>query len=238
MAEHEVMQAALEERTAEVPDVAAAKPAVSSATADTSAADAVTLLRPAAIPAAKYPGLAATSSYRQLTTVGGCHQYTISGYALARALGPGTCLRSEPFTAGAQAFQLEVFPAGLAADCCQHLSLFLTTPGGAGSSADHILYELAVVDQTGRGRHLLRSSRPLREGPSLQLAQGGGVVAGYPCFVRSATLLKHAKRYLANDSLVIRATVEVPGSSVSGAAGAAGLAVPLVRHHPACVLYM
>lgn len=68
-------------------------------------------------------------------------------YALARALGPGTCLRSEPFTAGAQAFQLEVFPAGLAADCCQHLSLFLTTPGGAGSSADHILYELAVVDQ-------------------------------------------------------------------------------------------
>lgn len=74
--------------------------------------------------------------------------------------------------------------------------------------------------QTGRGRHLLRSSRPLREGPSLQLAQGGGVVAGYPCFVRSATLLKHAKRYLANDSLVIKWVL--PGGDGAAATAQAG----------------
>jgi hypothetical protein len=66
-------------------------------------------------------------------------------YALARALGPGTCLRSDTFEAGGQAFQLEVFPAGTAADCSQHLSLFLTSPGA--DSPNHVLYELAVVDQ-------------------------------------------------------------------------------------------
>ncbi|KAF6262235.1 TRAF-like protein [Scenedesmus sp. NREL 46B-D3] len=121
-------------------------------------------------------------------------------YALARALGPGTCLRSDAFEAGGRAFQLEVFPAGLGTDCSQHLSLFLTTPGGA--SPSHVLYELAVVDQSGHGRHLLRASRLLREGPPL--AQGRGVVAGYPCFVRSALLEKHPGRYLSNDSLVIR----------------------------------
>jgi speckle-type POZ protein len=66
-------------------------------------------------------------------------------YALARGLGPGTCLRSDAFEAGGQAFQLEVFPAGHAADCSQHLSLFLTSPGA--DSPSHVLYELAVVDQ-------------------------------------------------------------------------------------------
>jgi hypothetical protein len=70
----------------------------------------------------------------------------LARYALARGLGPGTCLRSDAFEAGGQAFQLEVFPAGAAADCSVHLSLFLTSPSGA-DSPNHVLYELAVVDQ-------------------------------------------------------------------------------------------
>jgi hypothetical protein len=57
----------------------------------------------------------------------------------------------------------------------------------------------AGVLQSGRGRHLLRASKP---GPTL--AHGSGVVAGYPCFVRSALLEKHRGRYLLDDSLVIR----------------------------------
>jgi hypothetical protein len=55
-----------------------------------------------------------------------------------------------------------------------------------------------------RGRHLLRASKPLREGPVLAQGSSRGVVAGYPCFVRSALLKKHAGLYLLNDSLVIR----------------------------------
>lgn len=60
----------------------------------------------------RYPGLQATSSYRQLMTVGCCHQYTLSGYALAKSLGPGTQMCSDYFEAGGQQFRLEVYPAG------------------------------------------------------------------------------------------------------------------------------
>eukprot|EP00878_Enallax_costatus_P022719 GHUV01024122.1.p2 GENE.GHUV01024122.1~~GHUV01024122.1.p2 ORF type:complete len:196 (+),score=44.40 GHUV01024122.1:593-1180(+) len=63
-------------------------------------------------PTSRYPGLHTSSSYRQLTTVGCCHQYTISGYALARSLGPGTRMCSDLFEAGGQQFRLEVYPAG------------------------------------------------------------------------------------------------------------------------------
>jgi hypothetical protein len=69
---------------------------------------------------------------------------------------------------------------------------------------------LGLLLQTGRGRHLLRASKPLAAaGPSL--VQGRGVVAGYPCFVRSSVLEKHGRRYLANDSLVIRCVAGCQG---------------------------
>lgn len=74
-----------------------------------------------------------------------CSPAVNNRYALARALGPGTCLRSDLFEAGGQQFQLEVFPAGLSADTSHHLSVFLTSPGAI--NPNHVLYEMAVVDQ-------------------------------------------------------------------------------------------
>lgn len=56
--------------------------------------------------------------------------------------------------------------------------------------------------QSGRGRHLVRASKPVRHGPVMALQQG--VVAGYPMFVRTAVLEQHQTRYLHNDSLIIR----------------------------------
>lgn len=72
--------------------------------------NAVPLLLP--MTCCRYPGLQSTSSYRQLTTIGCCHQYTIRGYALAKGLGPGTRMCSDLFEAGGQQFRLEIYPAG------------------------------------------------------------------------------------------------------------------------------
>eukprot|EP00878_Enallax_costatus_P045660 GHUV01055105.1.p1 GENE.GHUV01055105.1~~GHUV01055105.1.p1 ORF type:complete len:203 (+),score=34.81 GHUV01055105.1:593-1201(+) len=150
-------------------------------------------------PTSRYPGLHTSSSYRQLTTVGCCHQYTISGYALARSLGPGTRMCSDLFEAGGQQFRLEVYPAGVSADAARHVSVFLTTQ--ASVNPNHIIYEIAVLDQSGRNRHLVHASKP-QQGPCMMPLSG--VVAGYPCFVRHALLDKHARRYLLNDCLVVR----------------------------------
>jgi len=66
-------------------------------------------------------------------------------YTLSKALGSGICLRSDTFTAGGQQFQLEVYPAGVSADSSHHLSIFLTTLSP--QSPQHVLYEVAIVDQ-------------------------------------------------------------------------------------------
>lgn len=48
------------------------------------------------------------------------------------------------------------------ADTNRHMSVFLTTPGSC--SPNHVLHELAILDQSGRGRHIVRASKP-RDGP-------------------------------------------------------------------------
>ncbi|KAF8056363.1 BPM3 [Scenedesmus sp. PABB004] len=163
-----------------------------------------------------WPGLQASSSFRELTTVGAAHCYTISGFALCRSLGPGTRVCSDAFDAGGQSFRLEVWPAGVAADSAGHVSVFLTACGPDGAAAAtapcHVLHEIAILDQSGRGRHLTRASKPGASpggGPRAAWPGGAGVVAGYPAFVRAALLEQHAGRYLAGDCLVVRATVEV-----------------------------
>lgn len=46
-----------------------------------------------------------SASYRQVDTIMGCHQYTISGYSLARSLGTGTRLCSDFFEVAGQLFR-------------------------------------------------------------------------------------------------------------------------------------
>lgn len=69
-------------------------------------------------PARSYPGLQASASYRQLNTVGGCHQYTVAGFSLARNLGAGTRLCSDLFDVAGQLFRLEIYPAGRTHGAC------------------------------------------------------------------------------------------------------------------------
>ena len=92
-----------------------------------------------------------------------------TSYALARSLGCGTRVCSDPFDAGGRPFRLEVYPSGVVADAATHLGVFLTTPcataGGGGSmsgagqqgrpaSSGHLLFEIAILDKVDSGRVL------------------------------------------------------------------------------------
>ncbi|GFH18389.1 uncharacterized protein HaLaN_15187, partial [Haematococcus lacustris] len=154
-----------------------------------------------------YPYYSPSASYRQLDLVAGSHQYTISGFSLARALGCGTRLCSDLFEVAGQAFRLEVYPAGCTADTRSYVSAFLTTPGSL--NPNHVLYEVAVIDQSGRDKHVVASRgaeagrcRPL-------LSQCRGIVAALPKLVKARLLEDKARRYLPDDMLVLRATVQV-----------------------------
>ncbi len=57
------------------------------------------------LPARRYWSVNPSASYRQVDTVMGCHQYTISGYNLARSLGTGTRLCSDFFEVAGQMFR-------------------------------------------------------------------------------------------------------------------------------------
>ncbi|KAL6760822.1 TRAF-like protein [Haematococcus lacustris] len=155
----------------------------------------------------RYPYYCPSASYRQLDLVAGSHQYTISGFSLARALGCGTRLCSDLFEVAGQAFRLEVYPAGCTADTRSYVSAFLTTPGSL--NPNHVLYEVAVIDQSGRDKHVVASRgaeagrcRPL-------LSQCRGIVAALPKLVKARLLEDKARRYLPDDMLVLRATVQV-----------------------------
>ncbi|KAI8463356.1 MAG: hypothetical protein J3K34DRAFT_495639 [Monoraphidium minutum] len=206
-----------------------------------------------------YPGLSASASFRQLTTVGAAHEFVIQGYALARSLGCGARLCSDCFSAGGASYRIEVLPAGAGPDCTGHVGVYLTTApaaggggGGGGGGPEggyggcggggtgfggegggggpgHVLWELAVLDQSGAGRHLARAPRP---GAAPLLAPRAGVVAAFPRFVRAAALEKRARRYLTGDRIVIRATVEVRrwGEQASAAPPQAPWQLPQQHH--------
>jgi len=192
------------------------------------------------------PGCRVTASYRQLDTLSSTHQYTISGFELARSMGCGSRICSDYFEVAGQYFRLEVYPAGYTIDLQKYVSVYLTTPTPAGSP---ILHEVSVTDQSGKGKHITRASKRRIE-PMLAMS---GVVAAYPCFVKARRLEEHARRYLLHDTLVIRATVDVVHSWRSvqapqlaapagpGYAGHMPGSQPPGHHpsgHPAAAVYM
>lgn len=89
------------------------------------------------------------------------------------------------FTAGGCSFQLEVYPSGASADVQNSLSVFLSSPSGCASN--HLLYEIAILDQSGKGRHLVRAcnSKQVREDGS----SGGGEGMGVTPFAAAAVMV-------------------------------------------------
>lgn len=73
-------------------------------------------------------------------------------------MGCGTRLCSDFFEVCGQLFRLEVYPGGFTADACRYVSVFLTTPGSL--NPNHIMYELAILDQVGLTCHKVTSPCP------------------------------------------------------------------------------
>lgn len=181
------MQAALEERTAEVPDVAAAKPAVSSATADTSAADAVTLLRPAAIPAAKcsspvpcHHATQATAGQSRPSSACQAHPKSSGRHragpaadsdSSSGAVSDSETLMKQTKQSGIKAWRCELEQCVLGA--C--LELFRSARLGVNrpSHYPNTIYHHAAVSDSAKGRYFaaLQVSQLLESAASLILAQ-------------------------------------------------------------------
>ncbi|KAK9812724.1 hypothetical protein WJX72_002637 [[Myrmecia] bisecta] len=116
-----------------------------------------------------------TASSRHLDTLKGCHQYSISGFSLARSMGCGVRLCSDYFDVAGQLWRIEVYPSGCTPDSRKHVSIFLTTPGSY--AANQILHEVAILDQSGKGQHIIQS-RPRERGPLLASRGVGPVQEG------------------------------------------------------------
>ena len=117
-----------------------------------------------------------TSSSRQLPaetlstsitqTVNGSHQFKITGYSLSKGLGIGKYVASDAFQVGGYSWAIYFYPDGKSPeDNASYVSLFIAL---ASEGTDvRALFELTLMDQSGRERHKVHShfGRTLEQGP-------------------------------------------------------------------------
>eukprot|EP00897_Mesotaenium_endlicherianum_P009621 jgi/Mesen1/8688/ME000517S08001 len=147
-------------------------------------------------------------------TVNGSHQFTIQGYSLAKGMGVGKYIASDTFEVGGYKWAVYFYPDGKnAEDNSQYVSLFIAL---ASEGTDvRALFELTMLDLSGRGRHKVHShfDRALESGPYTLKYRGS--MWGYKRFFRRAVL--ETSDYLKDDALNITCTVGVVVSETEGA---------------------
>ncbi|KAL9998526.1 putative MATH/TRAF domain-containing protein [Helianthus debilis subsp. tardiflorus] len=107
-----------------------------------------------------------TSSRSVTETINGSHQFIIQGYSLAKGMGIGKHIASDNFTVGGYQWAVYFYPDGKnPEDNSTYVSLFiaLTSEG----SDVRALFELTLVDQSGKKKHKVHShfDRALESGP-------------------------------------------------------------------------
>ncbi|KAD6452995.1 hypothetical protein E3N88_07700 [Mikania micrantha] len=147
-----------------------------------------------------------TSSRSVTETVNGSHQFVIQGYSLAKGMGIGKHIASDSFTVGGYQWAVYFYPDGKnPEDNSTYVSLFiaLTSEG----SDVRALFELTLVDQSGKEKHKVHSHfyRALESGPYTLKYRGS--MWGYKRFYRRALL--ETSDYLKDDCLKINCTVGV-----------------------------
>ena len=163
-----------------------------------------------------------SSSYRQLDLITGSHEYVINGFSLYRYMGCGMRLCSDFFDAGGQLFRLEVYPGGFNPGVSQYLSVFLTSP--APFNPNQIMYEVAIVDQSGEGRFIQKRDLESKRKCGCRntsccchgghysmpmMSQGRGIVVSIPKMANVKELEAKCRDFLPCDTLTIRATVSM-----------------------------
>ncbi|KAJ7541158.1 hypothetical protein O6H91_10G048800 [Diphasiastrum complanatum] len=146
-------------------------------------------------------------------TVNGSHDFTITGYSLAKGMGVGKYIFSDMFTVGGYQWAIYFYPDGKnAEDNSLYVSVFIAL---ASEGQDvRALFELTLLDQSGKGKHKIHShfDRSLEGGPYTLKYRGS--MWGYKRFYRRAVL--ETSDYLKNDSLSIACTVGVVTSATQG----------------------
>lgn len=107
-----------------------------------------------------------TTSISCTETVNGSHEFKISGYSLAKGMGIGRYIASETFMVGGYSWAIYFYPDGKSVeDNAVYVSLFIAL---ASEGTDvRALFELTLLDQSGKGRHKVHShfGRALESGP-------------------------------------------------------------------------
>lgn len=109
---------------------------------------------------------AATTSTSITETVNGSHEFTINGYSLSKGIGIGKYIASDIFMVGGYAWAIYFYPDGKSAeDNATYVSLFIAL--ASGGTDVRALFELTLLDQSGRERHKVHShfGRALETGP-------------------------------------------------------------------------
>ncbi|KAK2968545.1 hypothetical protein RJ640_009390 [Escallonia rubra] len=152
-------------------------------------------------------------------TVNGSHHFTIRGYSLAKGMGPGKYLMSDTFTVGGYDWAIYFYPDGKnVEDSSTYVSVFIAL---ASEGTDvRALFELTLLDQSGRGRHKVHShfDRALEGGPYTLKYRGSmwyiSINMGYKRFFKRTTL--ETSDFLKDDCLAMNCTVGVVRNRVEG----------------------
>ncbi|KAL5561631.1 hypothetical protein UlMin_031378 [Ulmus minor] len=155
-----------------------------------------------------------TSTSTSITeTVNGTHHFKITGYSLSKGLGIGKYIASDTFNVGGYSWAIYFYPDGKSVeDNAAYVSLFIAL---ASEGTDvRALFELTLLDQSGRGRHKVHShfGRMLDSGPYTLKYRGS--MWGYKRFFKRTTL--ETSDYLKDDCLSVHCIVGVVNSHTAG----------------------
>ncbi|OWM77920.1 BTB/POZ and MATH domain-containing protein 2-like [Punica granatum] len=154
-----------------------------------------------------------TASTSITETVNGSHQFRITGYSLSKGIGVGKYRASDTFTVGGYQWAIYFYPDGKSAeDNAAYVSLFIAL--ASDGSDVRALFELTLLDQSGKERHKVHShfGRTLEGGPYTLKYRGS--MWGYKRFYKRALL--ETSDYLKDDCLVVHCSVGVVRSHTEG----------------------
>ncbi|PWA58647.1 BTB/POZ and MATH domain-containing protein 2 [Artemisia annua] len=154
-----------------------------------------------------------SSSISSTDTVNASHEFKISGYESSKGMGVGKYIASESFTVGGHTWAIYFYPDGKSPeDNSTYVSLFIALASDA--TDVRALFELSLMDQTGKGRHKVHThfGRLLDAGPYTLKYRGS--MWGYKRFLRRTAL--ETSDYLKDDCLLVKCTVGVVKSCTEG----------------------
>ncbi|CAI9300558.1 unnamed protein product [Lactuca saligna] len=159
------------------------------------------------------PPAVTTTSTSVTETVNGEHDFRISGYSLSKGIGIGKYVASDTFMVGGYSWAIYFYPDGKSLeDNATYVSLFIAL-ASEGSDV-RALFELTLLDQSGRERHKVHShfGRALESGPYTLKYRGS--MWGYKRFFKRSAL--ETSDYLKDDCLQVHCCVGVVKSRTEG----------------------